>query len=295
MKSITVFTPTFNRANYLLQVYESLCRQTSNDFMWLVVDDGSSDDTGLIVSEWQNEEKIKIEYHYKINGGLHTAYNLAISKAKTELFVCIDSDDFMPDSAVEDILCLWQLNGSASYAGIIGLDYNLEGKPLGGLLPNIKSVYITELTEKYKFRGDTKMIHRTSLLKQVAPMPSFNDEKNFNPIYLFLQVDQKLPLLILNKNLCFVEYHSSGMSNNIFYQYRNSPNSFAAMRILNMNLKRTSYFFVIKNAIHYVSSCLFAKEKKWLQKTPLKITTILIVPLGILLYFYILIKTYKNA
>ena len=78
MKTLTVFTPTYNRAKLLERNYNSLCQQTSNDFEWLVIDDGSTDDTKAVVEKWIKENKIKITYIYKENGGLASGYNKAI-------------------------------------------------------------------------------------------------------------------------------------------------------------------------------------------------------------------------
>lgn len=291
MKTLTLFTPTFNRAYCLKDIYDSLLRQTSTDFHWLIVDDGSTDTTQELVEEWMEENRISMDYIYKENGGLHTAYNSAIALLETELAVCIDSDDYPPDNAVELIIDFWKSEGSDEYAGIIGLDFYKGGGAIGGDLPPVKSVHIIELTDKYGYVGDTKMVHRTELLKAIPPMPTFNGEKNFNPIYLYLQIDMHYPLLVLNENLCFVEYADTGMSRNIFHQYVNSPNSFAAMRKLNMSLPKASFGFVFKNAIHYVSSCLFAKNWKAIAASPRKLTTFFAIPFGILLYFYIQFKT----
>jgi len=293
MKSITVFTATYNRAYCLHILYESLCRQTSDDFLWLIVDDGSVDDTKALVQRWIDEAKIEIQYFYKENGGLHTGYNVAIANTQTELCVCIDSDDFMPDDAVEKILTHWSKFGSDAYAGIIGLDFYLNGKATAGNLPDVKSVHIIEMKIKYKYGGDTKMVHRTELLKPHVPMPTLKGEKNFNPSYIFLKVDEQYPLLVLNENLCFVDYQPDGMSNNIFNQYRNSPNSFAETRRLHMNRKNVPLWFIYKNAIHYISSCIFAKEKNWLSKSPKKALTILAIVPGILLNMYIRYKSNK--
>ena len=130
--TLTVFTPTFNRAHTLCRTYQSLCRQTCMDFNWLIIDDGSTDDTRELVSDWINVEKIKIKYVYKENGGLHTGYNKAIDVIDTELCVCIDSDDWMPDDAVEKILSFWDKNKRDDVAGIMGLDFYADGKPIGG-------------------------------------------------------------------------------------------------------------------------------------------------------------------
>lgn len=291
MKTITVFTPTYNRGFCLGQVYESLCRQTSNDFEWLIIDDGSTDNTRELVTTWMRDSLIEIQYQYKANGGLHTGYNAAIEIIQTELCICIDSDDYMPDDAVSKILNYWLINKSEEYAGIIGLDFYKGGKSIGGDLPKIKSVRYIDLIDKYKYKGDTKMVHRTKLLKKFVPMPTIKNEKNFNPIYIFLQVDSTHPLLILNENLCFVDYQDDGMSNNIFNQYVNSPNSFAELRRVYMALDNVSSLFVFRHAIHYISSSLFARDFDFLRKSPKKMMTLCAIPFGIALSIYIKIKT----
>ncbi len=289
--TITVFTATYNRANLLPRLYESLTAQTNQNFNWLVVDDGSVDNSENLIKGYQKEGVIKIQYIYQDNGGLHTGYNTAIQNITTELAVCVDSDDFMPDNAIEIIIQFWEKYGSNQYAGIIGLDYNMDGLPLAGPLPNVKSLYFIDLKNKYKYRGDTKLVHRTELLKKFAPMPTFNNEKNFNPSYIFLQIDTLHPLLVLNENLCFVEYQQEGMSNNIYKQYRNSPNSFLAMRNLYLSLDRTDLVFKIKNIIHLISSAIFSKKFTTILSPPFLLLKVLLIPFGLLLNFYVRIKT----
>ena len=104
MKTLTVFTPTFNRAYTLHKCYESLKRQSSKDFVWLIVDDGSSDNTKEIVDKWISENEIEIRYHYQKNKGMHGAHNTAYELIDTEINTCIDSDDYMTDDAVEKIV-----------------------------------------------------------------------------------------------------------------------------------------------------------------------------------------------
>lgn len=293
MTALTVFTPTYNRKDLLPRLYNSLKNQTDKDFIWMIIDDGSTDGTNTLIMEWILEDIIEIKYHYKENGGLHTGYNTAISLINSELCVCIDSDDFMPSGAVSTILHHWNKYGGEDYAGIIGLDFNLHGQAIGGDLPDIKAVHFIALQTKYGYKGDLKFVHRTKLLKQFIPMPSFKGEKNFNPIYAFLQADQQKPLLILNENLCFVDYQENGMTNNIFYQYRNSPYSFNELRRLYMRLSGVSETFKFKNAIHYISGSIFGKDVSFLRTSPKKLYTVLAIPFGILLNIYIRIKTSK--
>lgn len=294
MKTLTVFTPTYNRAHTLERTYRSLCRQTSRDFEWLVIDDGSTDGTRELVQGFIDEALIPIRYIYKENGGLYTGYNTAYANIETELNVCIDSDDYMPDEAVERIVKTWRERGADRYAGIIGLDYYADGRgPIGGKFPAwMSECYMLDLYVKGIHRGDSKQVMRTALMKQVAPQVGFEGEKNFNPVYMLLRVCDERPLLVLNENLCYVEYQQTdSMSGAIFRQYMESPRSFAKARVLEMSLKRTTLRNNLRLAIHYVSICLIARDGDWLKNSPKKLLTLCMAPLGVLLYGYI---RYKN-
>lgn len=289
--TLTVFTCTFNRAHTICRTYESLTKQTSKDFEWLIIDDGSTDNTRALVNKWQtrfSDNGFKIRYEYKENGGLHTGYNKAIELINTELCVCIDSDDWMPDDAVKKITEKWAKEGNPNVGGILGLDFYENGVPIGGYFDdNIKSMKMIEMYTKYNHHGDVKVVHRTELLKQVAPMPSFPGEKNFNPIYLFYKIDVNYPLLLLNDNLCYVEYLQDGMTNNMLNQYVNSPRSFSELRKQMMLRPDVPLKMKFRNAIHYVSSQIMLKNSMWLKESPMKFLTILAAPFGIILYFYI--------
>lgn len=287
---ITVFTPAYNRAGTLGRTYRSLCAQTCSDFEWLVIDDGSTDNTRELVESWIAEARIPIRYIYKENGGLYTGYNTAYANITTELNVCIDSDDFMPENAIEIISKHWKEYGGERYAGITGLDFLLDGTPIGGYFPpDFKEGHLVDYTRKYQHHGDTKQVMRTDIMKKVSPMVGFPGEKNFNPIYMLMQADEMLPSLFINENLCFVEYQIGGdsMSAGIYKQYMNSPHSFAKMRRLEMRLGRNSLKNLIRVAIHYNSSTIIANEKDWLSTSPRKALTIITRPLGWLLSRYI--------
>jgi len=296
MNRITVFTPTYNRAYCLHKCYESLQRQTCMDFLWLIIDDGSTDNTRKLVESWQQQENpFEIRYAYKENGGLHTAYNKAIELADTELFVCIDSDDWMPGDAIEKIVAIWGTIPHQNYAGIMGIDRYEDGSCVGQMFPEeIREMYLYERLAKYKIPGDKKLIHRTDLLKQVAPMPTFGTEKNFNPAYMMYQLDRFGKLYVTNDCFCIVEYQPDGMSSNIFRQYRNSPLSFAETRRLYLRFPDTSPAFKLRHSIHYVSSCLLAGQFwKGMKESVLPGYSLLAVIPGCLLCCLILYKTRK--
>ena len=296
--TLTVFTPTYNRAHTLVRTYQSLCHQTSRDFEWLIIDDGSTDDTAELVNKWETEKKIPIRYIFKENGGLYTGYNTAYLNIDTELCVCIDSDDYMPDDAVEKILTCWNGRGGEKYAGLMGLDYNLDNTPIGGFFPRgLDEAWYMDLYLKKLHIGDTKPVLRTDLMRQVAPMDGFPGEKNFNPAYMMMQVCDKYPILLLNENLCFVDYQtgSDSMSAGIWRQYMNSPRSFQKQRILEMQLKHNTWRNRMRLAVHYVASSIIAKDRCWLKKSPLKVLTLIVAPVGWALYLLILYKSKQSC
>ena len=330
MKTLTVFTPTYNRKHTLPRTYESLCRQTCKDFAWLVIDDGSSDGTREWITslgektissgqkfDWMgrklNEElgerseelasadhfviqapNVRIEYIYKPNGGLYTGYNVAYQTIQTELCVCVDSDDYMPDDAVEKILALWKEKGENRYCGIVGLDFDVRTKePIGGCFnESTDEIWTLEMNHV----GDTKYVFRTELIREVAPQIGFEGERDFNPHYMQMQVLDKWQILLMNENLCWVEYQIGGdsMSQAIWKQYVRSPRSYAKYRIAELQMQHgNSLKNKMRLCIHYVSSCLLSKDGDWLKKSPEKILTILVAPMGALLYLVVKLKNRK--
>lgn len=292
MKTLTVFTPAYNRAHTIGRTYESLCRQTCKDFEWLVIDDGSSDNTKELVEGWIKENKIPIRYIYQQNQGMHGAHNTAYANITTELNTCIDSDDFMPDDAVENIVYFWKQNGSDKYAGIIGLDQVESGKIIGTEFPD--SMVETTLQDFYLKggKGDKKLVYRTDVITKYPPYPLFEGERYVGLAYKYMLIDQDYTLLTLNKPLVTVEYQADGSSYNMFKQYWRNPKGFAFYRKAEMvttkSLKRK-----LMVCIHYVSSSIISKNWKFIQESPEKLLTILAIPAGILLYYKIK-KSVKN-
>lgn len=283
MATLTVFTPTYNRAYVLKQCYDSLCRQTCKDFVWLIVDDGSSDNTKEIVDEWMaNDNGFEIRYVYKENGGMHTGHNKAYELIDTELNVCIDSDDYMPDDAVELIVDFWNENRDSSYSGIIALDVYKNGQVIGKELPDKKS---TTLSGYYQNggQGDKKLIYRTEVINKYPAYPEFEGEK-FVPLdYKYLLADQDYELLIMNKPVCVVEYMEDGSSKNMLRQYYRNPRGFAFMRKVHMIYDK-GFVRRFKTCVHYVSSSFISGNRYFLKESPKKGMTVLAVPFGIVLY-----------
>lgn len=292
---LTVFTPTFNRADCLRRCYESLRRQTCRDFIWLVVDDGSADGTRELVKEWMREGKLDIRYHYQENGGMHAAHNAAYEMMDTELNVCLDSDDVMPEDAVACILEFWKLHGNDRVAGLAGLDADMEtGELIGTAFEG--DALETTLTGFYAGggRGDKKLVYRTALMKELPPYPVFPGEKYVGLGYKYMMADRIAPLLTMNKVLCLVEYREDGSSRNMFRQYVLNPRGFAFLRKEGMKYQ-PSRLRRFMEAVHYVSASLLARNPRFLRESPRPVLTFAAMPFGLALLGLILVKNRRKG
>lgn len=291
---LTVFTPTFNRRHTLPRTYESLLRQSCKDFIWLIVDDGSSDGTGEMVAGWVNDCKIDIKYIYQDNHGMHGAHNTAYRNIETALNVCIDSDDYMPEDAVEKIINCWKERGSEEYAGIIGLDYDIRGNLIGTAFD--RGLKETTLSGFYDNggRGDKKLVYRTDVIAKYPDYPLFEGEKYFGLAYKYHLIDQDYKLLTLNEPLVIVDYQPGGSSFGMFKQYWNNPNGFMFFRESEMRLQK-SVSSRFRSCIHYVSHCIRAGKKKAFFSNSHPVLTFFALPLGLILYFYTKRQVKKGA
>lgn len=294
MKTLTVFTPAYNRAHTLPRTYQSLCKQQNKDFVWLIVDDGSTDQTAALIQEWQKKDNgFEIRYIYKENGGMHTAHNVAYENIDTELNVCIDSDDAMAENAVEIILSLWNSVRDKDYAGLMGLDADFYGNIIGTAFPE----NVSEMTATGFYAqggtGDKKLVYRTDVIRSVPPYPVFNGEKYVALAYKYRLIDQKYKMAVTNQVLCNVEYQFDGSSNTMWRQYLKNPKGFAFWRVICMQYPTTKKRMVV-DCIHYISSSILSKNRNFLSESPQILLTTLCVPFGMLLALITLIKSNRS-
>ena len=286
MVSLTIFTPAYNRAQTLSRTYDSLVRQDCKEFIWLIIDDGSTDQTRELVRKWQLENAgFEIRYMYKTNGGMHTAHNTAYENIDTELNVCIDSDDCLAEGAVRKILQTWQKVKCKGYAGIIGLDADLEGNIIGKSFP--KDLEATTLAGYYAHggSGDKKLVYRTDVIKRYPPYPVFPGEKYVALAYKYRLIDQDYKLAVLNDILCNVEYQSDGSSATMWKQYVNNPKGFAFWRKICMQYPMSTKRLWI-DCVHYVSESIISGNKQFIQESPKRVMTMIATPFGIILSIY---------
>ncbi len=215
MKLITVFTPTYNRAYILGQAYESLKNQTDKNFTWLIVDDGSNDNTEELVKKWNQECIIEIKYIKEENQGKHVAHNTAILNCKTQFFLILDSDDFLANNAIEILNKeVIKIMNKPNISGIIGNKYNIESKEKVDKIPKqIQYASGLELYQKYHFKGDTLRLYKTSILKENL-FPVIQNEKFIYENVIFDVIDSKYRMFINRDELYYYKYLNDGYTKN---------------------------------------------------------------------------------
>jgi glycosyltransferase involved in cell wall biosynthesis len=287
MAILTIFTPAYNRAHTLPRTYDSLRKQSCKEFVWLIVDDGSTDNTRAMVEEWQRQEQdFVIRYIYKENGGMHTAHNTAYENIDTELNTCIDSDDCLAEEAVAKILSAWEKVRDKGYAGLIGLDADLDGNLIGkGFQEGMTE---TTLSGYYAGggAGDKKLVYRTEVIKSYPPYPVFEGEKYVALAYKYRLIDQDYKLAVLDDVLCNVEYQADGSTGTMWKQYLKYPKGFAFWRKVCMQYPESKKRLVV-DCIHYCSSSIIAKNKMYIVESPQKFLTVICTPFGWMFTKYI--------
>lgn len=290
---LTIFTPTYNRAHTIGRTYESLKKQNCKEFIWLIIDDGSTDNTSKLVEQWKNEScGFEIRYIYKENGGMHTAHNIAYENIDTELNMCIDSDDCVAEGAVKKILDKWEKIKNEDYAGIIGLDSDMQGEIIGKDFP--KDLVDTTLNAYYANggSGDKKLVYRTDIINKYPPYPVFEGERYVALGYKYRLIDQEYKLSILNEVLVNVDYQQNGSSATMWKQYVKNPKGFAFWRKVSMQYPELKKRLWV-DCTHYVSNSIMAGNRHFIIESPRKGLTIMSIPSGIVLYFVTRYKARK--
>lgn len=224
MSFLTVFTPVFNRAYIITQLYESLCRQTDKDFEWLVVDDGSDDNIDELMAGFKAEGKITITYITQPNGGKHTAINRGVSEAGGQFFMIVDSDDYLTDNAVEWIHQTSELIAEDNrFAGISGIRIRPDGSKIGGGgdFGSIDANAL-DIRLKYGVSGDLAEVFKTEVLRRY-PFPVFEGEKFCPEAMVWNRIAEKYMLRYCHKGIYVCEYLADGLTAKITRMRRNSP------------------------------------------------------------------------
>ena len=253
----TVFTSTYNRAYTLENLYKSLLKQKYTNFEWLIVDDGSQDETKELVEKFLNEKKIKIKYYYQKNSGKHIAINTGVNKASGNLFIIVDSDDYLTDDALETIdYYVKSLSKDIKYAGVAGLkcyqNGNIIGKTFDGEFLDKTSLE----RRKNNILGDKAEVFYTEILKKY-PFPQIKGEKFINEAYIWNKIaNDGYKIRWFNKPLITCEYLNDGLSKNNQKLIDNNP--LGCLLYLKDLIKYEKNY--IKKIAHYCTYCNIADK-----------------------------------
>ena len=219
---ITILTPTYNRCDLLSQIYQSLCQQTSPDFEWVIVDDGSQDGTGDVVDGMLEAANFPLHYFYKENGGKHTALNFGVRKAKGELVLILDSDDQLPPNAVENIEKAYaEVRGDEAFAGVCGYMAHRDGQVIGS--PVIDSdINTMDLRYQLGVGGDMAEVFRKDILLKY-PFPEIKGERFCPEVLVWNRIAQNYKMRVFSKVIYFRDYLDGGLTSNIVRIRMKSP------------------------------------------------------------------------
>ncbi|MGN4240621.1 glycosyltransferase family 2 protein [Staphylococcus equorum] len=292
MSSLTIFTPTYNRAHTLSRLFQSLINQTSHDFEWLIVDDGSTDDTEQLVSTFKTN-KFRIRYIKQANQGKHVATNLGLKSAEGELFTCLDSDDWFHTEAVEYFLRKFKNNPKMN--ALITLDMFENGIVVGERLPETATVNWVDLRYKHAVKGDKCYVFRTSIVRHMT-FPQHGNSQHMPPSYQLFDFSKIYVCHLANVRTKYVEYLEDGISSKVKVNYFKSAENyceyrkFAHSQLPNISEK-------LKNILLYDISWIDTKlnpDFKFKNKISL-LASLLCLPLSAMLYVYYKIHFRKKV
>lgn len=269
-RTVCVFTPTYDRAYILPVLYDSLVAQTSHDFVWMIVDDGSTDGTEELVASWIECGEIEIDYVKTANGGKPRAINLGVERAANPLFFVVDSDDWLLPGAIEHVLATWEtIKGQDRYAGIVALRGTDDHTPMDTWMPEgARDVKYWDLFETMGFRGDTSLIHRTEVLRDypydVAPGEIFIAETS-----VYYRLDERYVMLADNTILTICHYLPDGLTHNFAANAKRNPIGYWKHKRYCAQ-RSTTLKGVARETLLYLVGCRLAGQSGALRMAPNK-------------------------
>ena len=284
-KLLTIFTPTYNRGYRLPELYASLCRQTNPSFVWLIVDDGSTDGTEEVVRKWRSEKKAEIVYLRQSNQGKSAAHNVGVQNTKTPLFLCVDSDDYLTDNAVEEISAVWK----KCRPGTVGV-IALRSVTRRGTHFSSERVPYTTLRDLYRKRiliWDTMLVYRTDIISKYQ-FPKFSGEKFVPEAYLYDRIDQDGKMRLLDQTLYMAEYLEDGYTRNMNQLIKDNPNGYLAYitQRLKMDEAWTERFM---DSARYIAVAMTEGNFHIIRKAVYPLIAFLAFPIGLFVY----VKKYR--
>lgn len=262
MKALAIVTPTYNRANLLHIAYQSLEDQTSKDFVWYIVDDGSSDNTQQVVADIINKASFKVIYHKKKNGGKHSALNTAYSLLNEELTLILDSDDALTENAVETVLHDYiSIKEDKTICGLGYLRLDKSSNQTIGVPYTADGIIDTFTNQRINLNtyGDKCEVFKSEILKQY-PFPEFEGENFVSESVVWCKMSLDYKMKFINKGVYICDYQTGGLSDGVHKRLFNNPKGASAC-YLSMSSKQVKLKYRLKYTIAYTVYSLAARIK----------------------------------
>ena len=262
--NLTIITPTFNREKNLHKLYESLKNQTNNNFEWLIIDDGSTDNTAKLIEKYIEEKKIHITYIKQENGGKHRALNNGISRIMTEMTFIVDSDDYLTADAVETIYKYYEkYKNDKNISGFCFLRCNSKGDVLNRISGENRRInYINDKVNKNSW-GDNAEVFYTDVLKKYK-FPEFKEEKFLSEDIVWIEMALKYDMIYIDKCIYICEYIEGGLTKSGRRIKIDSPIGMLE-RAKKLMYKQCSLKVNIKGVILYTVYSRFANRRQIIQ------------------------------
>ncbi len=291
MNGITILTPTYNRAHTLKKCYSSLISQTNKDFEWLVIDDGSTDDTEKLITEFIKENIISIKYLHKLNGGKHTAVNKAVKQVGSLLTLILDSDDYLVDDAIDKIYKYCNTySDSDNVGGFTFLKIYPNGDLMGKAFPKEGPYNFIDYRVNGIVSGDQCDVFYTECLKKY-PFSEFEGEKFIGESTAWIKMAHKYNMIGINESIYVAEYLESGLTKKGRKLRMSCPQGGMEYSLLCMSTKcsRTRRF---KSGVLYncYGNVLGINILSLIMSNNYHLLTFVTYPLGLLLFYFWKIK-----
>lgn len=289
----TIFTPTYNRAYILDKAYDSLLRQSFSSFKWVIIDDGSTDETSALADGWIKEGKIDIIYEWQMNQGKFAAHNNAIKYFEGELLVLLNSDDFLEPHALETLYNCWEKEKKHNYSGIIYYMHNKKNNIIGTLFPsNLAAERTYVLRDKYRMKGDKGVCFSITEIKK-HKYPIINGEKFIGDSFIMDLINESAPMYILREALYVREYLENGLTNNLTSTWCHSPIGMALFYNQTLTYIRYDKLKYLIYAMKYVCFAHMSKQKNIIAKANKKKAAVFMYIPGLIYCQYLLMKNKK--
>ena len=297
----TVFTPTYNCAHTLHRVYRSLCEQTFRDFEWLVVDDGSTDNTGDLVRQWQEQANFPVRYHQQANQGKAVANNFAAQNADGLLFLTLDADDVCVPTALERFHFHWRSIPEVqrpTFSAVTALCMDQYGRLIGTRFPqDIMDSNSAEIRYRYHVLGEKWGFQRTDIMRNYL-FPTDSSYRAIPESITWNAISRKYQTRFVNEILRV--YYQRRYENSVQRSYSmasaavHDPYGHAIWHraVLNNDLRWFRYapLEFVRSAMHFERFSLNSGVSTFAQYSELtnwlaKMLWLITLPLGLLLHW----------